>query len=179
MEKDVCHNCAAKGHFARNCPLRKNKNGGGKDQLNALIPGLDSEIHADIDYLFAMTERLPLATFPCVVKTTMGIVMLDTGASRIYISLSYARRAGLRICQAEIGPNTVRLPNRHIMKVCGTTEFVLQISEWKGTVQAVVLDMDSEFDIVLGLSWFRQWKPVPDWDTLEFTIETTDGPKMI
>jgi hypothetical protein len=179
LEKDVCRNCAAKGHFARNCPLRKNKNGGGKDQLNALIPGLDSEIHEDIDYLFAMTERLPLAMFPCVVKTTMGIVMLDTGASRNYISLSYARRAGLRICQAEVGPNTVRLPNRHTMKVCGTTEFVLQMSEWKGTVQAVVLDMQSDFDIVLGLSWFRQWKLVPDWDTLEFTIETTDGPKTI
>ncbi|TMC16709.1 MAG: DDE-type integrase/transposase/recombinase, partial [Chloroflexi bacterium] len=179
QEKGVCRNCAAKGHFSLRCPLKKNNNGGkGQGQLNALIPGVNSEIQQDLDYLFSIVERTPLAMFPCSIDRTLGIAMLDTGATRIYISLEYAKSIGLRIYESP-DAQVVRVPNGQAMRVHGETEFTLQISEWRGKVNATVLDMKTDFDVVLGMSWFREWKPIPDWDKLEFIIETTDGPKKI
>jgi hypothetical protein len=61
------------------------------------------------------------------------------------------------------------------MKILGQCEFELKMSEWTGTVVATILDLDADFDIVLGLSWHRQWKPLPDWDTLDMFINTPEG----
>src|SRR5947199_484606 len=144
QEKGVCRNCAAKGHFSLRCPLKKNNNGGkGQGQLNALIPGVNSEIQQDLDYLFSIVERTPLAMFPCSIDRTLGIAMLDTGATRIYISLEYAKSIGLRIYESP-DAQVVRVPNGQAMRVHGETEFTLQISEWRGKVNATVLDMKTD-----------------------------------
>ena len=42
-----------------------------------------------------------------------------------------------------------------------------------------MLDMQADFDIVLGMSWFQEWDPAPNWKKLEFTVETQDGIKHI
>ena len=65
------------------------------------------------------------------------------------------------------------------MRVYGTTEFILQMSEWKGKVTAVVLDIQADFDIVLGMSWIDEWDPMPNWRKREFKVETTEGTKRI
>ena len=175
--KGVCRNCAAKGHFSRDCSLKKPKNSG-KSQLNALITdALDSEIQQDSDYLCSIAEKPSLLMFPCSIDHTPGIVMPDTRATRNYVSQSYAKRAGLRIQETAV--RSVRVPNGHAMKVYGTTTFILQIGEWRGKVQAIVLDLKADFDVILGLQWFIKWKPIPNWDKLEFVIETADGAKRI
>jgi len=112
-DKGVCGNCAAKGHTARYCPLEQSRNGNGNngngkkkkngkgDKLNAMIPdyaaALGSELQADLEYLCSLAENVPLAMFPCSIETSAGIAILDTAATRVYISLSYARRAKLVI----------------------------------------------------------------------------------
>ena len=65
------------------------------------------------------------------------------------------------------------------MRVYGTTEFILQMSEWKGKVAAVVLDIQADFDIVLGMSWIDEWDPMPNWRKREFKVETSEGTKRI
>src|SRR5437773_9304930 len=65
------------------------------------------------------------------------------------------------------------------MKIYGTTEFDLEMSEWKGKVRAWVLDIQANFDIVLGMEWHREWEPIPNWKKLEFTVETKQGTKRI
>src|SRR5437762_9181797 len=61
------------------------------------------------------------------------------------------------------------------MKILGQCEFELKMSEWTGTVVATILDLEAEFDVVLGVSWHRQWKPLADWDTLDMFINTPEG----
>ena len=65
------------------------------------------------------------------------------------------------------------------MKILGQCEFELTMSNWTGMVVATVLDLDAEFDVVLGLSWHRQWKPLADWDTLDMFINTAEGARRI
>ena len=65
------------------------------------------------------------------------------------------------------------------MRVHGITEFELEMSEWKGKVRALVLELQADFDVVLGMEWHQEWEPVPNWKKLEFTVETTQGTKRI
>jgi len=32
----------------------------------------------------------------------------------------------------------------------------MTMGEWSGWVQATILDLKAEFDVILGLNWFRQ-----------------------
>ena len=48
------------------------------------------------------------------------------------------------------------------MRVHGITEFELEMSEWKGKVRALVLELQADFDVVLGMEWHQEWEPVPN-----------------
>jgi hypothetical protein len=50
------------------------------------------------------------------------------------------------------------------MKSYGSVEFMLIMGEWQGMVTALVLDMDADFDVVLGMEWFLKWEP--DWTAI-------------
>jgi hypothetical protein len=66
------------------------------------------------------------------------------------------------------------------LRVHGTVEFVLDMSEWRGKVRAFVVDLaGTDFDVVLGMEWFQEWNPQADWRDLEFTVETNTGTKHI
>ena len=177
--KNVCARCAGTGHFARRCPLYKplkgKKNAKGKDQMNAIGT---SEMDTDYEYFCSLSEgTAPLAMFPCIIRGKRGIALLDTGASRNYVSRAYAKRIGLQINSSPI--DVVNLPNGQVMRVYGTVEFTMDMSEWNGTIKATVLDMHADFDVVLGMEWILEWDPRPEWKKLEFTVETTLGTKRI
>ena len=55
----------------------------------------------------------------------------------------------------------------------------MEMSEWRGPVKATVIELDADFDVVLGMEWFQKWNPIPDWEKLEFAIKTTSGTKHI
>jgi len=65
------------------------------------------------------------------------------------------------------------------MKVLGECEFELGMSEWTGMVPVTALDLDADFDIILGLQWHRQWKPIYDWDTLDVFISAPGSAQRI
>src|SRR4030095_12846387 len=88
----------------------------------------------------------------------------------------YAEKANLRFRDTvEPQRSSVNLPNGQDMKILGECEFKLQMSEWTGMVMATVLELHTDFDIVLGLSWHRQWKPLPDRDTLDLSVNAPRG----
>jgi hypothetical protein len=49
------------------------------------------------------------------------------------------------------------------------------MSEWNGSIRAIIIDIDTDFDIVLGLDWFKEIQPVPDWSTLDWYMPTESG----
>ena len=51
-----------------------------------------------------------------------------------------------------------------------------EISGWQGTVEAIVMDLDVEFDLVLGLKWHKQYKAMTHWESMIMEI-TSKGRK--
>ena len=186
-EKNVCATCAAHGHRQRDCSLTpKDKKKGrdkdissGKGQLNAMLPGLDSEMLTDCECFASLADhsRIPLAIFSCSINGEHSCSCGDTGASRCGISRKYATRAGLKVQTTPV--RIVKLPNGQVMKSYGSVEFMLRMGEWQGMVTAMVLDMDADFDVVLGMEWFLEWEPNWHYRPLSLSIATTDGVKRI
>jgi hypothetical protein len=54
--------------------------------------------------------------------------------------------------------------------VYGACRLPINVSGWQETITAYVLDLNAEFDVVLGLDWMRKRKPSPDWDTMVLTL---------
>jgi len=50
------------------------------------------------------------------------------------------------------------------------------MSDWQGEIEAIVIDLDAEFNLVLGLNWHRQFKAVTHWETM--VMEITDLKKQ-
>jgi hypothetical protein len=175
-EKNVCATCAAHGHRQRDCSLTpKDKKKGrdkdvssGKGQLNAMLPGLDSEMLTDCECFASLDDhsRIPLAIFSCSINGEHSCSCGDTGASRCGISRKYATRAGLKVQTTPV--RIVKLPNGQVMKSYGSVEFMLRKGEWQGMVTAMVLDMDADFDVVLGMEWFLEWEPI--WHTDRYRL---------
>jgi len=134
----------------------------------------------DSQYLYALQDTPSLMLFPCIINDVFGITLCDDAATRNYVSLRYAKQAKLRIHELpDSNKTTVKLPNDNFMRKIGTVEFELQISEWKGMVKASVLDLKSDFDVVLGMEWHQEWDSIPHWKELEFTVEIDQGPKWL
>ena len=96
----------------------------------------------------------------------------------VYINAEYARRSNVRFLE-KTKSGAVSLPNGTEMTILGHCELLMTMGEWSGWVQATILDIKAEFDVILGLSWYRQWKPIPDWETLDMLVSTPEGVKKI
>ena len=81
------------------------------------------------------------------------IALTDTGATRNYISHGYAKRLGLRIQEI---PSSTKVRRGHRIQGFGTTMFEMEMSEWKGMMKVTVIEMKADFDVVLGMEWFRE-----------------------
>ena len=73
-----------------------------------------------------------------------------------YISGDYAKRANVRFIKGASLSKAVHLPNGNKMKILGYCEFLMTMGEWSGWVQATMLDLKAEFDVILGLNWVHQ-----------------------
>ena len=93
--------------------------------------------------------------FSCIIRNKHGIALLDTDATRNYISRAYAKQIGLSINSSPI--DVVNLPNGQVMRVYGIVEFEMDISEWRGKITIMILDMHAIFDVVLGMEWILEW----------------------
>jgi len=46
-------------------------------------------------------------------------------------------------------------------------------------MKAFVLDLKSDFDVVLRMEWHQEWDPIPHWKELEFMVEIDQGLKRL
>ena len=176
----LCLTCAGKGHRSVNCAAEGSKPEKALN-LNAMLErmqdNVDNEMDPDSDYLCSIHDRSDvLMMYHCEVNKVQGTMLADTGANKNYISARYAKKANLRFRRGDANSlRSIRLPNGQDMKILGLCEFELKMSEWTGTVVATILDLEADFDVVLGMEWHRQWKPLADWDTLDMFVNTPEG----
>jgi|SRR5271170_1888483 len=82
--------------------------------------------------------------------------------------VGFAKESQLPIKRVLVKPVPSRTPDG-LLRVHGTVEFVLEMSEWIGKLRAFVVDLEgTDFNIVLGMGW-----------DLQFTVETNTGTKHI
>lgn len=87
-------------------------------------------MEVDFEYFCSLSEETAsLVMFPSFIHGKRGVVLLDTGDSRNYISRAYAKRISLHINSSPI--DVVNLPNGKVMRVYGTVEFEMYMSEWR------------------------------------------------
>ena len=126
----------------------------------------------DLTYLYSLLDEDTLWLFPYFISDFQGIALPDTGATRNYISRTFALRANLSIDPFEITKH-VSLAGGQKMAVYGKCKVPIQMSDWHGEIEAIVIDLDAEFNLVLGLNWHRQFKAVTHWETM--IMEITDS----
>ena len=115
-EKEVCRICAAKGHTAYDCPIKRRNNGNGdsKDQFSSL---LDSAMQDDYQYLYTLQDISSLMLFPCIANDVFGIVLCDDAVTRNYVSLRYARQIKLYIHElSDFEKMMMKLSNGNFMR---------------------------------------------------------------
>ena len=186
MKENRCIKCAAVGHRADACSVETSASSKNNfEQVNTLAAemesrlSLDSEMQDDLEYLYSIaTSASPLAMYKCIVNSARGTALGDFGATRVYVSRKYAEQANLKFIRPEMS-TVVKLASGQKMTILGYCSFDLTLGEWTGPVKAAILDIKADFDIVLGMQWFRQWQPVIDWGTLSMYVNMPDGAKLI
>jgi hypothetical protein len=113
--------------------------------------------------------------FPSFTNGVQGVLTPDGGATANYVDRKYLMEAGVSYKKFPV-EKEVGVAGGYKIKVYGTCDLPLNISGWRETVQAYVLDLSSEFDIVLGLGWQKRRKIRTDWDTMR--IELMDNGKV-
>jgi hypothetical protein len=61
------------------------------------------------------------------------------------------------------------------MRIVGECDFDMVMSGWKRPVHGIIVDLQADFDVVLGLNWLREVEPTPEWKTLNWYVQTAEG----
>ena len=193
-KENLCTRCCARGHSWQQCAMKEPTHK--REQLNSMPQGNNStsasfnsdEMEVDID-MYSTCEKdvhhlyrehfnaigqktkNTLLIYHGKVKKRRGKVLFDTGATRNYISKKFALECNIKF-KENLGNDakSVLLPNNALMKVLGYCEIDLELGEWTGTIPVIILDMNADFDIVLGMEWILEEQPMPDWSTLDWYI---------
>jgi len=175
-----------KGHIWKKCKAEEKfrTNGKGKsgklnsiemDSSDSAMDDVESCSDHDIEYLFSLCQRKDsLMLYDCQINSCHGTVLTDCAATKNFISKDFALRLNVKFLK-NTKPCKVMLPNGGTMQVLGDCQFEIKLSEWTGIVRATIIDMKADFDIVLGLEWMAEVRPIPDWITFDWYVPTATG----
>jgi hypothetical protein len=129
---------------------------------------------SDLEYLFSMTQREEtLMVYDCQVNGHDGVAMTDSGATRVFLKKTYAEDSNIQFDKSQA--RDVQLPNGSTMRIVGECNCDMMMSGWKRPVHGIIVDLQAEFDVVLGLNWLQEVEPTPEWKTLNWYVQTTEG----
>ena len=79
-------------------------------------------------------------------------ILLDTGASDIFVSTKFAKQLGIK---ARPSYATINLANGTAIQVKGTCNLQLKLDAYCDQLTFYVIDLSTDFDIILGNSWLK------------------------
>jgi RNase H-like domain found in reverse transcriptase/Reverse transcriptase (RNA-dependent DNA polymerase)/Integrase zinc binding domain/Retroviral aspartyl protease len=124
----------------------------------------------DCDALYPLQGSKAFPVHECICNNEAGKSLFDTGAIyKNYISKKYFDKLGILLKTTT--PRAARLPNGQTMAVYGTATLPLHLSEWTGPMEVDVIDMDADFDVILGLPWHRQNRLDIRWETMVYEVK--------
>ncbi|SAM00834.1 hypothetical protein [Absidia glauca] len=115
-------------------------------------------VNEDSEVLYQLNKRetnLPLYHVFCNEQEITAL--LDTGASHTYVHPDLVDGLPLEPVQHQ----SVEVANGKKMVIKHKARLSLKKDTWRCDIDAYVLE--TRFDLILGMDWFRQANPVPDW----------------
>jgi gag-polyprotein putative aspartyl protease len=111
--------------------------------------------------------------YDCQINGHDGVAMTDSGATRVSLKKTYAEDSNIRFDKSQA--RDVQLPNGSTMRIVSECHFDMVMSSWKRPVHGIIVDLQANFDVVLGLNWLREVEPIPEWKTLNWYVQTAEG----
>ena len=111
-----------------------------------------------------ITYATPLIKFSGRVNGKEGEILLDSGSSSNFVSISFVRRHRLL---------TEKLPQEQLVQLADGTEHkvrrgiinaAVRWDGWNGTVTLLMLPLQ-QYDMILGMTWLKEYNPRIDWKT--------------
>ncbi|SAL94740.1 hypothetical protein, partial, partial [Absidia glauca] len=127
-------------------------------------------VNEDSEELYELNKgntNLPLYHLTCNREEVMAL--LDTGASHTYVHPDLVVGLPLESVQHQ----TVEVANGKHMVIKNKARLTLELGTWKSKIDAYVLE--TKFDLILGMNWFKQERPVPDWNHDVWLLKDSTG----
>uniref|UniRef100_A0A803N6J6 Uncharacterized protein n=1 Tax=Chenopodium quinoa TaxID=63459 RepID=A0A803N6J6_CHEQI len=178
-------------HWARECPQKRTLNAimatspreSSGDEAHMGTLRLCNSVKATVEEPREDKDLAKVCTLPWHKKPYLMFVealvggkaskaLVDTGATHNFVTLKEATRLDLKFTKKRSSLKTV---NTIPAPIHGVARGVpLQLSEWKGTVDFIVVDMD-DFNLVLGLEFMDSVRPFTFEEDGSLTIKRGQG----
>src|SRR5436190_22230159 len=98
------------------------------------------ESEDNLEYLCSLSRKKDsLMLYTCDINNCKGTATTDTAASRNFISKDYALRSNVKFMKDR--SRSVSLPDGDTMHILGCCEVDVQLSEWKGRIRAMIIEL--------------------------------------
>jgi len=134
------------------------------DQLNAIDL---YELAEDGDEVNTSSKSEKLPIFNAEVNDEHAAkVILDTGATTVYISEEYVHQIGAEI--TDIAPRSIRVANREVVQTSGLTKIRMKLGNLSPELITAYVFPLKKIDIILGLPWLKKHNPHVDFRTMSY-----------
>ncbi|KAF1319736.1 reverse transcriptase, partial [Globisporangium splendens] len=98
--------------------------------------------------------------------------LVDTGASNNFVRNEVIVRHGVFVPDAyEEKTMIVRLANGSTVKMPKrVVRLAIKCEDFRGEDEFILLDLDDEFDIILGMPWLKRYQPSIDWMNMKISV---------
>ena len=110
----------------------------------------------------------------------MATILLDSGASDMFIDTDFARRCGYELTESD---RTIRLADGSIAKAAGRTTATCSLAAAKGApipfeASFTATSLES-YDAILGMTWLAAHDPLIGWKDRSITLRTPGRPHRL
>ena len=107
-------------------------------------------------------------TLRALVNGANARATIDTGATHVFVAKDYVNRIGLATTPCT---NKVSLANGKDIPAHGTCKIRLKLGKMVCIISAYVVELSTDYDILLGMSWFRKHVTVLDMEHNSITLK--------